>query len=501
MARLALELSVRRPWALPRLHVRAVSIALLYLLFIGVSLYHGTDPDYWWHLRTGQIIVQEHVIPRHDLFSFTMAGSRWVTHEWLSEAVIYSLDTLVGYLGTSLIFAGVGALSLAVIHRLLLRLGLSGRFTLLLVGLAGLLSIPYWTVRPQVFTFLFAAIFLRALFLRYREGRGHLWYLPALMLVWVNLHGGFVLGLLLLVAFAVSLLVDRLLLRQKVGLREPLVVLLACLGVVFINPNGPDLFPYLASYLPSGGGGRSLIAEWQAPNFQLAFHWPLMAGLVVLALTGVRRRQGVFPVVLAVLFVAMALQAARSQPLFALVLPILVAERWMEARAQEKPKESESSAGGIVWLNWALLIAVVAAFALVLVPPTPAGRAGRDAPVAGYPEDAAQYVLQNYAPTRLFNSYNWGGYLIQAWYPRQKVFVDGRADMYGTEFLEEDYAEVAGLHERWDEVLDKYAIDLVLIESNSPLASALRVDRRWEEVFQGSEATVFVRSASLQEAP
>ena len=497
MSSLALQLSGLRPLEILRLQVGAVTTTLLYLFFIDFSLYHRADPDYWWHLRTGQIIVQEHVIPRHDQFSFTVAGSSWIPAEWLSEAIIYSLDRLVGYFGTALIFAAIAALSLAVIHRLLLRLEVPRRATLLLVGLAGLASVPYWAVRPQVFTFLFVAIFLRALFLRYREGRGHLWYLPLLMLPWANLHGGFILGLLLLAVFAVSLIVDRALSGQEVDLREPVVVLFASLAIVAINPAGVNLLPETLNSLLPGQAGLGFIAEWRTPNFHLPYHWPLVAGLALLAVTGLRRKQNAFPVMLAVLFVALALHASRGQPLFALVMPILVGERWLEARGQEKAREP--GAGGIVWANWAMLVTALAVFALFFFPRTTAGEAGRDAPVAGYPEDAAQYVLQNHAPARVFNFYDWGGYLIHAWYPQQKVFVDGRSYMYGSEFLE-DYTRAYRLQERWDQILDKYAIELALIESDSPLANALRLHPRWEETFRGGEAAVFVRSASPREA-
>ena len=501
LARLAVDIAGWRPLALPtlpRLHIRVVTTIFLYLVLVDLSLYHGSDPDYWWHLVTGRIIVQDHTIPRHDLFSWTMSGATWVTHEWLSEAVIYSLDRLLGYLATAVLFTVVGALALVVVHRLVLRLGVSGRLALLLVALGGVASLPYWTVRPQLFTFLFTAVFLRAVFLRYREGRGHLWYLPLLMLLWANLHGGFVTGLTLVAALPVSLLIDRFTLHRKADLREPLAVLVACIGVVAINPNGPDLLAYPVTYLLPGDASRSLISEWQAPNFHVAGHWPLMAALALLVVTGVDRRRGVLPVLLAVLFTFMALNASRSQPLFALVLPVLVGERWAMGRSEDKT--SRHIPGGFVWANWLILLVIISVFAVALIPRTTAYDAGRDAPLNGYPQDAAQYVLRNHPDARVFNSYNYGGYLIYAWYPQQMVFVDGRADVYGAEFLN-DYSKVTRLSEGWDEILDRYAIDLVLIETDSPLASALRVDPRWEEDFRGTEASVFVRPQSKLERP
>jgi hypothetical protein len=223
-----------------------------------------------------------------------------------------------------------------------------------------------------------------------------------------------------------------------------------------------------------------------------------MAALALLVVTGVDRRRGVLPVLLAVLFTFMALNASRSQPLFALVLPVLVGERWATGRSQEKAERYIPS--GFVWANWLILIAIIGVFAVALLPRTTAVQASRDAPLNGYPQDAARYVLRNYTDARVFNSYNYGGFLIYAWYPHQMVFVDGRADVYGAEFLN-DYSKVTRLREGWDQILDRYAIDLVLIESNSPLASALRVDPRWQEDFRGTEASVFVRPQSELEGP
>jgi hypothetical protein len=475
-----------------------VTTVVLYLVLIGVSLSHGTDPDYWWHWATGRIIVQDHTIPGHDLFSWTMNGVTWTTHEWLSEAIIYSLVRLLGYAGTALLFSVAGALALVVVHRLVLRLGVSSRLALLLVALAGLASVPAWTVRPQVLSFFFTAVFLRAVFLRYREGRGHLWYLPLLTIVWANLHLGFVVGLGVLFALNASLVVDRLLLRRDAALAEPFLVFMACFGVAIANPSGVDLLAYPATYLLPGDASRSLVSEWQAPDFHLALHWPLMAGLILLAVTGVDHRRGVLPVLVAVLFTFMALNASRSQPLFALVLPVLLGERWAMGRSQENMNRHIPA--GFLCANWLILIAIISVFAVGLFPRTTAVQAGRDAPLNGYPQDAARYVLRNYTDARVFNSYNYGGYLIYAWYPQQRVFVDGRSDMYGAELLN-DYSKVTRLSEGWDQILDRYAIDLVLIESNSPLASALRVDPRWQEDFRGTEASVFVRPQSGRQEP
>lgn len=147
---------------------------MLYLLFFSFGLLQFTDPDYWWHLSTGRLIVDTGSVPHHDPFSFTAAGSRWIAHEWLSEVIIYRVESAVGYVGSAILLSFVALAALIVMHRLLLKMGLSPRLALLIVAFGGLISLRYWTVRPQVFTWLLVAVFLHTLYLYHRDGKGRL---------------------------------------------------------------------------------------------------------------------------------------------------------------------------------------------------------------------------------------------------------------------------------------------------------------------------------------
>src|SRR3990170_3895349 len=135
---------------LPALPVRTLGTVLVYLLFGSFSLLQFTDPDFWGHLRTGQLIVETGAIPKGDAFSFTAAALA----------------------------------SLAVMHGLLVSIGVSPRVVLPLLILGGITSIPYWTVRPQAFSWLFTATFLYTLWLRRLDAKTSLWHLPLIMLFW-----------------------------------------------------------------------------------------------------------------------------------------------------------------------------------------------------------------------------------------------------------------------------------------------------------------------------
>ena len=178
-----------------RFTIRQVFFGLLFISLFLFTLRPIADPDFWWHLRTGELIAQSHTIPHSDPFSFTNSGKPWVAHEWLSELMIYGLYHL-GSFGL-LIFSFSTIITIAF-YLSYLRSPNSSRpyiagFVLLLGALA---SAPTWGVRPQMVSLLFTSLFLYLLD-RYQQERKlkFLIPIPVLTVFWVNLHAGYLLGL------------------------------------------------------------------------------------------------------------------------------------------------------------------------------------------------------------------------------------------------------------------------------------------------------------------
>ena len=195
--------------ALPEIDAARGWLIFAAVLFFAFALVSTTDPDYWWHLRAGQLIVDNGAVPTTDPFSFTAEGKPWVAHEWLSEVVIYGVQSAGGYGLALLLFAAIALGTLLLTYRASLWLGASRKAAVLLFVWAGVMTVPYWTVRPQVFTwFLFAAFI--TVCLQHRAGeKNRLWLLPPLMVLWANLHLGYAFGLAVLGAYAFSLAVER----------------------------------------------------------------------------------------------------------------------------------------------------------------------------------------------------------------------------------------------------------------------------------------------------
>jgi hypothetical protein len=183
---------------------RRLLVVVLFAVIFSFDLARSTDVDFWWHLRTGELIAQSGAVPRTDPFSYTAQGRPWVVHEWLWELAVYFVYRYGSYAAAVLISATIITLTYALLYRLLRQLGANEMVSAVLVLWAAALALPNLGVRPREFTFLFMVVYLSQL-LRYREGRGaHVWVLPPVMLLWVNLHGGFVLGLGLLALFVID---------------------------------------------------------------------------------------------------------------------------------------------------------------------------------------------------------------------------------------------------------------------------------------------------------
>ena len=488
--------------ALPALDGAGLALALVCVGLVSVGLLHFTDPDYWWHLRTGRLIVETGAVPQADPFSFTAAGSDWLAHEWLAEVVIYGLQAAGGYALLTVVFVSMALACLLLAHRMARGLGLAPWPAAGLLFWAGLMTVLFWTVRPVVFSWLLFAVFLYLL-LEHRRGpaspagrRNRLWLLPPLMLLWANLHAGYVIGLALIALYIVASLAERRLWAEARDLRSPALVLVACVLVTVVNPNTYELLLYPLTYVQPGNASLDFINEWQSPDFHSFVFKPLALSIAALAALGAwNRRRDLFLPLLALGFTYLALDSVRHVPLFGLVFLVvmggLLPERFAWARADGR----RPGAPARPLVNWALVLAVVAlvGYGLAQAAALQLGAEARRAGAFDYPKAGVEFIRAEYPDARIFNSYRWGGYLINELFPDQKVFIDGRADMYGDAFMTR-YVEVLRMKPGWQATLAEYDVDLVIVEVDAPLTERLdAMPEAWRRVFTGPVEVVFVR--------
>ena len=474
---------------------RVFPIVLLSMVFVlAVRQSVSIDPDLWWHLKAGEQFIDTRSIPHTDDYSFTKQGSEWVAHEWLSEVIIAALYRLTGLVGLVTIFSLIIVIALWLTYR---RCDGKPYVAGIAILLAAAASSPLFGVRPQMLTLLLASIYI-VLLERFdpKETSRRLWWLIPLMLLWVNLHAGFALGLALIGLYIVRAVLDG----DWSEVRPLLIVLIICTAVVPLNPNGFRMFSYPYETLTSTSMA-AFIQEWHSPDFHKTTYLPLalllLSTFAALALSPTRARLGeIFLVLITALG---ALRSVRHIPIFSLfAAPVFAKHLWAIAKDRGWDKlltGAEARPTGLkLVINIVLLLAPLA---------LGVSRIWHFASHQRYyetlrnPVAAVEFLKSQRLPGPIYNRYGWGGYLIYELYPEYRVYIDGRADVYGDAFFTEAMQTYDGL-ENWREPLDKYGVQTVIIDTDVPLSSLLRSDNQWSKVYEDNQAVIFRRTSKLQ---
>lgn len=453
-----------------------------------VALTPRLDADLWWHLRTGQAIVEQRAFQRSDPFSFTAAGRPWTDHEWLSEVVFYLL-TRAGGVWAVIVFCAlllVAAYSFAAMRMRLA--GVSLLATTIVTGLAFYASTLSWGPRVQIATMCFAAFFGYAIE-RVRRGGSNRWLVAMVLatIVWANAHGGFAVGVAMLAIVAVGEWLDH-----SSTARRFAVTAAACLIVSLLNPNGLSQLTYPLRFLKPNPYTLNII-ESQSPAFRqpamLAFEL-LLLGVLAAAMRA-RRRIAWTDILLLLAFTHLALSQTRNVALWSVVAAPIAALVLDPIGRSELPRRR----GMIAAVAAAAIVAIVLAYGPI------ARRALESVEVDYLPAGAAIYLQRVQAPPHLFTTYDWGGYAIWKLWPRYRVFIDGRADTLYGEALLRDYLEVHNGEPRAQEVLDRYGVGTVLVERTSFAAHDLARNPRWQLLYGDPNSVVFVRRITTAPPP
>jgi hypothetical protein len=471
------------------LTVRRLATAIIFLSVFTLAVRFAIDPDMWWHLKTGQTIVENRTIPREDIFSYTVNGRRWITHEWLTQIIMYGVYHVGNRAGLILATAATVTATFALVYMQCDSRPYIASFLILLGAWASAIT---WGPRPQMATFLLAALFM-AFLEHYRRGgnRRVLWALPALMALWVNLHGGYFLGLglvgVVLAVDAAARIVNHTSERTLTWSRwrALALTLFLCILATLANPNTYHMLIYPFETLGSNAM-QVYIQEWHSPNFHEAIYLPfvmlLLGGAGILLLWG-KRQVDLTDLALFLGFGFAGLLSVRHIPLFCVVAVPVV------SRALGQIRIPTSRRGGQTALNWVILLVLVA-----LAVFRTGDMLGRNAQLEAehYPIDALAYIEEHdLVDQRIYNSYNWGGYLIWSDIP---VYIDGRADVYMDEFMNM-YSQTYHLLGDWRGPLNDYDVDYILVEEDIPLTYILEEAPEWNRVYRDDLAVIFVRES------
>jgi hypothetical protein len=482
-----------------RLTLHQLLTIVVFLAIFAMAARFPLDSDSWWHLQSGRWIVENSAVPRFDPFSHTRAGAPWIDHGWLPQAVFYLAFRAAGYGGLVVLLAALVTASFYLMWR---QCPGGERWLRALVFIvAAVASGIIWAIRPQMVSFLLAAA-LSYLLYRFKNGATRaLWLVPLVMLLWANTHGGFAIGFLLLAAYLFGEVGNQILRREGAdpgvgwpGVGQLFLVTVVCILILPLNPNTFAMWSY--PFRTVGIGVlQEYIQEWQAPDFhQFFLHpfiWLLLAALTAFGLA--KRRADFTDLTVVALFSYLSLLAVRNIPLFALLTAPIIVRYGTDAMTAWRGGGwliRQRGNAGIPALNLVLLAllltASLARVALVVV------EAGQEASEPeGLPSGAVAYLQAEAPRGRLFNDYNWGGYIIWK-LPQYPVFVDGRTDLYDDALLR-DYLAIYQTAPGWEAMLDAYGVGIALIDRAAPLAAALAADSAWELSYRDDIAAVFVR--------
>ena len=494
------SLTASRGWRLTeRLSARTLLLGGVLVVVLGLFIGAEQDPDFWWHLRIGRWMVENGRLPSSDLFTFTATGHPWTDHEYLTEILMWLAYSTFGLVALEVAFGLITWAGLWLIFWQVRR----QPFVIVGVGLtiAALAGFPIWGPRAQMITFALSCLelyWLRA----YLSGRSRaINYFPLVMVVWANLHGGWVIGFawlgVALVAELINWAIDQDSPAHKMHVRRLAIVAALSALAVAATPHFLSLYPYPFQTQGSEAQQR-LIVEWASPNFHDVLLRPFEAMIFLVVLGFALKRPALYDLLLVLLGLALALQNVRNVALFvAAVTPVMIAtygDWW---------RDIATSHGWSFTIPPRRPFAVVTAAALVIIAlgtsfrvynnVNPAHQAALDSQT--YPVAAADWLEAHpNVGTHMFNQYGWGGYLAYRFYPQEnrKVFIFGEAALMGDGLLN-DYEHIYALHSDWKTLLDRYHIDYVVENKGDPLPNVLATEPDWSLVYQDSVAVIFVK--------
>jgi len=474
--------------------------------------------DIWWHLRTGDLLLKG-IFPTQDIFSFTAFGNPWILHEWGSEVLFTLAYKGMGFSGLIILKSFVFALTFGLAFKMMLRKNINilvcFMFTLILmVGSAG-----SWTVRPHMFT----GLFLVMLFYIYIEFKHHknqkaLRFLPLIFLLWINLHGGFIIGFMFLGICIVAELINIFIQYDKekslsfYECKIFIIYTLISFAACFINPNTYEgvLYPliYLGNQMDS-----HLISEWNPPTIRSNVQFFIMVFFIITGLLFNKKKLLLYEIFLILVFVFFAFSAKRHVSIFTLVAIPIVAPLWQNIifagyerifhivtdclkLPLQKISDYFNSRSSSFSLKEEQLkyhtILILVIFFLILLYGFKGEKFNIGVNKSLYPIEIVGYIKSNNIKGNMFNQYAWGGFLIWS-LPDRKVFIDGRMDVYKKE-ISDQYLTIIDLKEGWEDVLKKYSIEYIVVNKNLIISRFLaKMSDEWVVVKETDNAYLFSR--------
>ena len=466
----------------------AVSAAVYFFSFV------TADPDLWGHIRFGKDLWRAKQFVHVDPYSFTADGYPWINHEWLAELLFYAVYHYFGDAGLLIGKLGIGVCIVMLLSRLCrYRASVPLVYVIVMILSISVIS-PGFMIRPQIFSFLFFTLFFYLFYLYFETGKNYLFLLPFLMVVWVNLHGGFLIGWVF-AAIVVTWKTSTCLISKKneSHLRSLWIWFLLTSLAIFLNPYGYKLLLFLYNSLSI----HRDIGEWDPVSLWDLSYLNLKILIVLCFVTFLITKSETKG--WEIIFIGMTLIAAlrhqRHTPFFGIiVVPYLVfgLSTIVQNIHKKFPKLTLTRASrNILAIFLCLLIGYLiyqstikyhAANYRIIVDPNV------------YPVNAVRFIRLNKIEGNLFVSFDWGEYAIWKLYPSCKVSIDGRFRTVYPEAVIRDHFKAHDDTNGWKDSIGKYSSDILLVPQVPFFQKLIKKQGEWIYVYSDSTAIVFLRN-------
>jgi len=480
-------------------------LGCLLLIFLA-ALKTPYDPDMGWHFQNGQYLLTHQLkVPKTDIYTYTMPDYPLIMHEWITDILMHIIYKFLGFWGLGIIFAGITTAAFYIAAK---SVRAKPEYQIIASLIGALASFSMVGIRPQVITLLFLGILLYILH-RFMENPQSkiIYWLPLLFLVWVNLHGGFVIGLFVLFLFLAAELLKIIFQKiyqsvkshdYKLKVIWPKdwlkVIYITILSVIatLINPYFWRIYKEIYATM-SDTNLRATITEWLPVSVKSSQSYFFLIYLVLIVILGILfyKKLKFTPVFMFIVFAYIGFTAWRNMPLFVIFsIPLWV--YFARGLVGETLSKLLTSKLALVLLLLALFISAYQQLKTVSKSYASVEAMSKYSDYQ-YPYDAVQYLKAHPLSGNMLNMYNTGGYLI--WQlPEYKVFIDGRMPSwkYNDQSVMLEFQDLVNLKNNWPDILDKYKVDWAFIDRRASLAVVL-INAGWKNIYQDDLAVILVK--------
>ncbi|MBS4060029.1 MAG: hypothetical protein KG029_06485 [Bacteroidetes bacterium] len=494
--------------SLPKLQIIPPTIEHIWFIlplaisFIALNMTPLKEGDLWWHIKVGEQAFRTMQVPRFDEFTFTAFQSAYLfSHSWLSDVLLYVIYQVSGLPGLVLCQAIVGTAIIALLLRESVRRGTASSLAVTLVLICWVGYYPYSSTRPQNFSFLFFCIFF-LLCRDYLAGKkNRLWLLPVLMIAWVNFHGAWVTGVILLgICLGGALLEDWWSPDLAISPRPLIIWTLVTLLVLPLNPEGLAVY---RSLLAAGSNpiNQQFVSEWQPLVITNIVSWPFfgLLGLWICGLAYTARRPRIYELLLMLVFAVFALRYLRMPPFFFILAAPIVVEtigniQWDKLRNRLGNARGSSEDVRSMGVFNGVFLAILLFGMVGSIPWIRLSLSGKSSSSLISPYFPVEVVNKlPYRPERVFSLPEWGGYITWSLHPPTTVFADGRVELLPTEAWD-DYLTIATANTGWEELLEQYQVDtLILSKARQGALIAAAQKNGWRNIVEDDVAVILMR--------